>query len=56
MGNVDISANTTPGSDGDVGMGRLRSLDMWFEHGRLGVRHSVRTIENAQSFETFAAF
>lgn len=54
MGTVDVLANTTPvqGSDGYVGIGLLRSLDMWFEHGRLGVRQSglpIRTIEHARS-------
>ena len=54
MGSVEVLANTTPvqGSDGYVGMGVLRSLDMWFEHGYMGVRRSglaVRTIERART-------
>ena len=53
LGRVDVLANTSPvqGSDGYVGMGVLRALDLWFEHGRLGVRRSglaVRPIERAR--------
>lgn len=53
MGVVDVLATTSPvqGSDGYVGMGLLRSLDMWFEHGRMGVRCSglpVRAIDRAR--------
>jgi predicted aspartyl protease len=54
LGNVEVLANTAPvqGSDGYVGMGLLRALDMWFEHGRLGVRRSglsIRSIDRTRS-------
>lgn len=49
LGVVDVLANASPvqGSDGYVGMGVLRALDLWFEHARVGVRRSglpVRSI------------
>lgn len=42
LGSVDVLANAMPvqGADGYLGMGVLRALDLWIEHGRLGVRRS----------------
>lgn len=50
LGEVDVLANSMPvqGADGYVGMSVLRSLDMWFEQGRLGLRRSGLAIRNIQ--------
>lgn len=51
---VDILANSMPvqGSDGYIGMGVLRSLDMWFEHGRFGCRRSGLDVRHIRATTT----
>ena len=54
LGRVDVLANTSPvqGADGYMGIGVLRAFDMWFEHGRVGLRPSglsVRDIGRASA-------
>lgn len=51
FGVVDVLANTSPvqGSDGYVGMGLLRSLDLWFDNTRLGTRRSGLPVRKLSS-------
>lgn len=51
FGVVDVLANTSPvqGSDGYVGMGLLRALDLWFDTTRMGTRRSGLPIRQLSS-------